>query len=71
MLINIDYKNKSKSTYFCDICGRRFNGNKIIKIIKFENKERSKICDLCLSCYGLVYKNIMILKKEKGGEVIK
>jgi ribosomal protein L34E len=70
MLINIDYRNRSKSTYFCDICGKRFNGIQIIKLIKFENKERSKICDLCSSCYKILNKTIIKLKKEKGGEII-
>jgi hypothetical protein len=64
-------KIKAKANIFVICVGKRFNGNKIIKLVKFENKERSKYCDLCSGCYKLLDEMMIKFKKEKGGEIIK
>ena len=71
MLINIDYKNKGTGEYFCDVCGRRFLSNKIIKLQKIEKKKINKVYDLCSDCYKLFDKAMLNLKYKNGGQIIK
>lgn len=68
MLININYIDKNKSTYRCDMCNRVINSNNKITLQTRQTSNTKKKWDLCEHCYDILDKSI---KKRREKEVQK
>lgn len=62
MLIEKNVKDKRKSWYICDRCGKKLTGQSVYRVYAKEPKEisKKKVLDLCLPCYKIFLKRGVI-----------
>lgn len=69
MLLKINFLDRNKSIYKCDMCNKEI-GIKELNKIKVERyyKNTKKYWDLCDECLEKLVKSINVYRKKKGGK---
>lgn len=58
MLIKINYKDKRKSKYMCDLCGKNLNVFEKHRVKVVSEKYKNDIWDFCHKCYENLFKRM-------------